>query len=150
MELAERGELFDYLQNNQVSEDEAKFFFRQVIQGLAYAHSSLIAHRDLKPENILINAGRVVKIIDFGLSNLMKDGRLLKTTCGSPNYAAPEIVSDQRYEGTCVDIWSCGVILYALLVGRLPFYEETVSLLYRKIECRILVIQQEATPYPKA
>jgi 5'-AMP-activated protein kinase catalytic alpha subunit len=93
MELAERGELFDYLQANQISEDEAKFFFRQLIQGLAYAHANLIAHRDLKPENILIDAGRVVKIVDFGLSNLMKDGRLLKTACGSPNYAAPEIVT---------------------------------------------------------
>ncbi len=89
MELAERGELFDYLQANQISEDEAKFFFRQLIQGLAYAHSKLIAHRDLKPENILIDADRVVKIVDFGLSNLMKDGRLLKTACGSINYAAP-------------------------------------------------------------
>ena len=89
MELAERGELLDYIQNNEISEDEAKFIFKQLIGGLAYAHANLIAHRDLKPENILIDANRVLKIADFGLSNLMKDGRLLKTACGSPNYAAP-------------------------------------------------------------
>jgi 5'-AMP-activated protein kinase, catalytic alpha subunit len=122
------------VQNNQISDDEVKFFFRQVVQGIGYAHANLIAHRDLKPENILIDAARVVKVVDFGLSNLMKDGRLLKTACGSPNYAAPEIVSEQKYEGTSVDVWSCGVILYALLVGHLPFSEERVSLLYRKIE----------------
>lgn len=122
MELAEKGELFEYLDISQTSEDEAKFFFRQVVQGIAYAHANHIAHRDLKPENILIDSGRVVKIVDFGLSNLMKDGRMLKTNCGSPNYAAPEIVCQQKYEGTSVDVWSCGVILYALLVGRLPFH----------------------------
>jgi 5'-AMP-activated protein kinase catalytic alpha subunit len=64
----------------------------------------------------------------------MKDGKLLKTACGTPNYAAPEIVGERKYEGTSVDIWSCGVILYALLVGSLPFDEETIALLYKKIE----------------
>jgi serine/threonine protein kinase len=138
------------VQNNQISDDEVKFFFRQVVQGIGYAHANLIAHRDLKPENILIDAARVVKVVDFGLSNLMKDGRLLKTACGSPNYAAPEIVSEQKYEGTSVDVWSCGVILYALLVGHLPFSEERVSLLYRKIEGKHSATQPAATPSPKA
>lgn len=92
MELAEGGELYDYIQNNDISESEAKFFFKQIISGVGYAHVNLIAHRDLKPENILIDNSKLIKIVDFGLSNLMKDGRLLKTACGSPNYAAPEIV----------------------------------------------------------
>ena len=84
-------------------------------------HQNLISHRDLKPENILIDSNNLIKIGDFGLSNLMKVGKLLKTACGTPNYAAPEIVGERKYEGTSVDIWSCGVILYALLVGSLPF-----------------------------
>lgn len=96
-------------------------------------HQNLISHRDLKPENILIDSNNLIKIGDFGLSNLMKDGKLLKTACGSPNYAAPEIVGERKYEGTSVDIWSCGVILYALLVGSLPFDEENIVLLYKKI-----------------
>ena len=96
-------------------------------------HQNLISHRDLKPENILIDSNNLIKIGDFGLSNLMKDGKLLKTACGTPNYAAPEIVGERKYEGTSVDIWSCGVILYALLVGSLPFDEETIALLYKKI-----------------
>jgi len=102
-------------------------------------HQNLISHRDLKPENILIDSNNLIKIGDFGLSNLMKDGKLLKTACGSPNYAAPEIVGERKYEGTSVDIWSCGVILYALLVGSLPFDEETIALLYEKIESTIFI-----------
>lgn len=84
----------------------------------------------------MIDSNNLIKIGDFGLSNLMKDGKLLKTACGSPNYAAPEIVGERKYEGTSVDIWSCGVILYALLVGSLPFDEETIALLYKKIESK--------------
>ena len=121
MELAERGELYDYIQNHDISEQEARFFFKQIISGVGHAHNNLIAHRDLKPENVLIDSSRLIKIVDFGLSNIMKDGKLLKTACGSPNYAAPEIVGERKYEGTSVDIWGCGVILYALLVGSLPF-----------------------------
>lgn len=86
----------------------------------------------------MIDSNNLIKIGDFGLSNLMKDGKLLKTACGSPNYAAPEIVGERKYEGTSVDIWSCGVILYALLVGSLPFDEETIALLYKKIESTFL------------
>lgn len=97
MELAEGGELYDYIQNNDISEQEAKFFFRQIISGVGHAHTNLIAHRDLKPENILIEGSKLIKIVDFGLSNIMKDGKLLKTACGSPNYAAPEIVGERHY-----------------------------------------------------
>jgi 5'-AMP-activated protein kinase catalytic alpha subunit len=77
----------------QLAEEEARFFFQQIIAGVEYCHNNLVAHRDLKPENILIDDTNTVKIADFGLSNLMKDGKFLKTSCGSPNYAAPEVIS---------------------------------------------------------
>lgn len=76
-----------------MSESEARFFFQQIISGVEYCHNNLVTHRDLKPENILIDDNNTVKIADFGLSNLMKDGKFLKTSCGSPNYAAPEVIS---------------------------------------------------------
>ena len=110
-----------------------RLFFRQIIEAVDYAHRNLVAHRDLKPENVLLDGNKVVKVADFGLSNLMKDGKLLKTSCGSLNYAAPEIIGRRAYEGTAVDVWSCGVILYTMLCAALPFDEEVVSILYRKI-----------------
>ena len=101
--------------------------------GIEYCHNNLVSHRDLKPENILITENNVVKIADFGLSNLMKDGKYLKTSCGSPNYAAPEVISGKPYCGADADVWSCGVILYALLAGYLPFDEEVLPALFKKI-----------------
>ena len=133
MELANRGELYEYIQKNALEESEAKRFFRQIIDGVEAAHFNLVAHRDLKPENILLDSGLNVKIADFGLSNLMKDGKFLKTSCGSLNYVAPEIISHKNYEGTSIDVWSCGIILYTLLFGVLPFDEEVISILYKKI-----------------
>ena len=85
-----------------------------------------IVHRDLKPENILLDENNNIKIADFGLANFLEDGNFLDTSCGSPNYAAPE-----------VDVWSCGVILYALLCGRLPFDDENIPALFRKIKSMI-------------
>ena len=90
-------------------------------------------HRDLKPENLLLDDNLNVKIADFGLSNIMTDGNFLKTSCGSPNYAAPEVISGKLYAGPEVDVWSCGVILYVLLVGRLPFDDEYIPSLFKKI-----------------
>jgi len=88
-----------------------------LISGLLYAHSHKVTHRDLKPENLLFDDKLNLKIGDFGLCNLMKDGVSLKTSCGSPNYAAPEVISASFYDGWEVDAWSCGVILYAMLCG---------------------------------
>ena len=94
---------------------------------MEYCHKNLVAHRDLKPENILLGDNGEIKLADFGLSNLMKDGKFLNTSCGSPNYAAPEVISGKQYCGTEVDTWSSGVILFALLAGYLPFDEELIN-----------------------
>ncbi|KAG6466799.1 hypothetical protein ZIOFF_075389 [Zingiber officinale] len=99
----------------------------------------MVVHRDLKPENLLLDSKRNVKISDFGLSNVMRDGHFLKTCCGSPNYAAPEIISEKLYAGPAVDVWSCGVILYALLCGTLPFDDANIPNLFKKIKARNLL-----------
>ncbi len=90
-------------------------------------------HRDLKPENLLLDYDKGIKLVDFGLSNTYKNGELLKTACGSPCYAAPEMIAGKKYHGTNVDIWSCGVILFALVCGYLPFEDPNTSNLYKKI-----------------
>lgn len=133
LEYAER-ELFDYLvKKGRCTDDEARKFFQQIICAVEYCHRHKIVHRDLKPENLLIDSEKNVKIADFGLSNIMTDGNFLKTSCGSPNYAAPEVISGKLYAGPEVDVWSCGVILYVLLVGRLPFDDDYIPALFKKI-----------------
>ncbi|GAB2282481.1 SNF1- protein kinase catalytic subunit alpha kin10 [Dionaea muscipula] len=135
MEYVKSGELFDYIvEKGRLQEDEARHFFQQIISGVEYCHRNMVVHRDLKPENLLLDSDRNVKIADFGLSNIMRDGHFLKTSCGSPNYAAPEVISGKLYAGPEVDVWSCGVILYALLCGTLPFDDENIPNLFRKIK----------------
>lgn len=104
-----------------MEEPKARRYFQQIMSGIAYSHRLNIAHRDIKPENILLDHRGDVKITDFGLSNALADGEFLKTSCGSPNYAAPEIVSGKYYTGPDVDIWSLGVVLFVLLTAQLPF-----------------------------
>lgn len=138
MELAPRGELYELIEREgKMEENKVRRLFLQILSGLEYCHQNLVAHRDLKPENILIDTQGNLKLVDFGLSNLMKDGKFLRTQCGSPNYAAPEIVGGRAYEGTAVDIWSFGVILYVMLIGYLPFDEEHEMALYKRIESMI-------------
>lgn len=96
-------------------------------------HELGIVHRDLKPENLLLDHEKNIKLVDFGLSNTYKQGETLKTACGSPCYAAPEMIAGERYLGSRVDIWSCGVILYAMVCGFLPFEDPDTAKLYRKI-----------------
>ncbi|GAA6035350.1 hypothetical protein JCM8097_008827 [Rhodosporidiobolus ruineniae] len=128
------GELFDYIvKRGKMPEAEARRFFQQIISALEYCHSHNIVHRDLKPENLLLDDNMNVKIADFGLSNIMRDGDFLKTSCGSPNYAAPEVISGKLYAGPEIDVWSCGVILYVMLCGRLPFDEDHIPMLFKKI-----------------
>ncbi|KAJ1525692.1 hypothetical protein ONE63_008903 [Megalurothrips usitatus] len=141
MEYVSGGELFDYIvKHGKLKEHEARRFFQQIISGVDYCHRHMIVHRDLKPENLLLDHNLHVKIADFGLSNMMMDGEFLRTSCGSPNYAAPEVISGKLYAGPEVDIWSCGVILYALLCGTLPFDDEHVPTLFRKIKSGIFPI----------
>ena len=128
------GELFDYLvKHGKMAETKARRFFQQIVCAVEYCHRHKIVHRDLKPENLLLDSDLNVKIADFGLSNIMTDGNFLKTSCGSPNYAAPEVISGKLYAGPEVDVWSCGVILYVLLVGRLPFDDDLIPALFKKI-----------------
>eukprot|EP01129_Flabellula_baltica_P010068 TRINITY_DN420_c0_g1_i2.p1 TRINITY_DN420_c0_g1~~TRINITY_DN420_c0_g1_i2.p1 ORF type:complete len:443 (+),score=108.46 TRINITY_DN420_c0_g1_i2:361-1689(+) len=126
-EYVNSGDLFHALDTKGAfSEDDARKIMRQIISALEYCHSLLIIHRDLKPENILIDDELNVKIADFGLSNIVKPGKLLKTFCGSLLYASPEILTGNKYIGPGVDIWSLGVILSCLVTGRQPFVGESV------------------------
>ena len=142
MEYCEGGELFNYIvKNRRLSEDEASFFYYQLINGLEYIHSLGIVHRDLKPENLLLTKDHILKIIDFGLSNYFKKGQkdLLITPCGSPCYASPEMVAGKKYDGFKIDIWSTGIILFAMLCGYLPFEDKDNDALFEKIlECKIV------------
>ncbi|CAL1271388.1 unnamed protein product [Larinioides sclopetarius] len=137
LEYCPGGELFDYIiERDRVTEKEAKVFFRQIIAAVAFIHEKGYAHRDLKPENLLLDNEQNLKLIDFGLCAKPKSGmqQQLETCCGSPAYAAPELITGDNYNGNKVDIWSMGVLLYALLCGFLPFDDENVTKLYKKIQ----------------
>ena len=139
MEYCENGELFNHIVDLQrLSDEEASYFFYQLINGLEYIHSKGVVHRDLKPENLLLGKGNILKIIDFGLSNFYNGFNLLETPCGSPCYASPEMVSGNKYNGFKIDIWSTGIILYAMVCGYLPFEDEDNDILFKKIlECKL-------------
>lgn len=135
MELSQGKELFDYIvKKKRLDEAEASQFFAQIISSVNYLHKLNICHRDLKPENLLLNGSEGIKLVDFGLSNLIANNQLLSTACGSPCYAAPEMLEGSRYEGCGVDIWSCGIILYAMICGYLPFEDKNNDALYAKIK----------------
>jgi len=104
-----------------------------LLSGIEYLHKSGVCHRDLKPENLLLDFDKNLKIVDFGLSNMYEKGETLKTACGSPCYAAPEMIAGKRYNGLQTDIWSSGVVLYAMICGYLPFEDPKTSNLYKKI-----------------
>ncbi|RLM57688.1 CBL-interacting protein kinase 32 [Panicum miliaceum] len=149
LEYATGGELFDIIANHgRMREDEARRYFQQLINAVDYCHSRGVYHRDLKksisesklrysqPENLLLDSYGNLKVSDFGLSALsqqIKDDGLLHTTCGTPNYVAPEVLEDQGYDGAMADLWSCGVILFVLLAGYLPFEDSNLMTLYKKI-----------------
>uniref|UniRef100_A0A4W6BRQ8 Maternal embryonic leucine zipper kinase n=1 Tax=Lates calcarifer TaxID=8187 RepID=A0A4W6BRQ8_LATCA len=136
LEYCVGGELFDYIiAKDRLSEEETRVFFRQIVSAMAYVHSQGYAHRDLKPENLLIDEDHNLKLIDFGLCAKPKGGLgyELMTCCGSPAYAAPELIQGKAYIGSEADVWSMGVLLFALLCGYLPFDDDNCMVLYRKI-----------------
>lgn len=150
LEYVEGGELFDLLvEQGPLQEEEAIKYFRQIILGTAYCHALGICHRDLKPENILLDGNLNVKLADFGMAALESNDKLLETSCGSPHYAAPEIVSGLKYHGSASDIWSCGVILFALLTGRLPFDDENIRDLLLKVQAGTFEIPEELSDEAK-
>ncbi|KAJ3433777.1 protein kinase [Anaeramoeba flamelloides] len=133
-EYLEHGELFDFIvAHEKLTENTARRFFREIISGIEYCHKLGIVHRDLKPENLLLDHNHRVKVIDFGFSNFTLPNQLLETPCGSPHYVSPEIILGKGYDGAKCDIWACGVILYVLLVGDLPFKNKNPQLLMKQI-----------------
>ncbi|XP_073022230.1 CBL-interacting serine/threonine-protein kinase 9-like isoform X1 [Primulina eburnea] len=137
LEYVGGGELFDKIaRQGKLKEGVARRYFQQLINAVDYCHSRGVYHRDLKPENLLLDSHGVLKVSDFGLSAFSKQVRedgLLHTACGTPNYVAPEVLNDKGYDGTTSDVWSCGVILFVLMAGYLPFEEPNLMALYRKI-----------------
>ncbi|KAK9033450.1 hypothetical protein V6N11_018483 [Hibiscus sabdariffa] len=136
MEYVKGGELFSKVAKGKLKENDARKYFQQLIAAVDYCHSRGVYHRDLKPENLLVDENGNLKVSDFGLSALRESRRqdgLLHTTCGTPAYVAPEVIDMKGYDGAKVDIWSCGVILYVLLAGFLPFHDENLIQLYKKI-----------------
>ena len=136
MEYVSGGDLFDYItSHNYLSERKSCYFFRQIISVLDYLITLGISHRDIKPENILLNESHTqIKFIDFGLSNYCNQNELLHSSCGSPCYASPEMLSGRAYRGTTTDLWSAGIVLYSMLVGALPFDDQELHKLYEQIK----------------
>ncbi|CAJ1940697.1 unnamed protein product [Sphenostylis stenocarpa] len=137
LEYVNGGELFETIASKgKRTEGEGRKLFQQLIDGVSYCHSRGVFHRDLKLENVLVDNKGNLKITDFGLSalpqHLRADG-LLHTTCGSPNYVAPEVVANRGYDGATSDVWSCGVLLYVILAGYLPFDDRNMVVLFQKI-----------------
>ncbi|PKI50622.1 hypothetical protein CRG98_029009 [Punica granatum] len=136
MEFVKGGELFNKVLKGKLKEDVARKYFQQLIEAIDFCHSRGVYHRDLKPENLLLDENGDLKVTDFGLSALWESRRqdgLLHTTCGTPAYVAPEIINKKGYDGSKADIWSCGVILFVLMAGYLPFHDSNLMEMYRKI-----------------
>ena len=141
LEYCKGGELFDYIvKNKRLKEGEACIFFQQIINGVEYLHNQGIIHRDLKPENLLLDYKNNIKISDFGLSTFFSKNNFLQTACGTPFYAPPEMLEGLQYNGESSDIWSCGIILYAMLCGTLPFSESKEEIIVKKIKAHDYII----------
>ncbi|XP_055998144.1 serine/threonine-protein kinase BRSK2-like isoform X5 [Ostrea edulis] len=147
LEHVSGGELFDYLvKKGRLTPKEARRFFRQIISALDFCHSHNICHRDLKPENLLLDDKNNIRVADFGMASLQVEGSMLETSCGSPHYACPEVIRGEKYDGRKADVWSCGVILYALLVGALPFDDDNLRQLLEKVKKGVFHIPHFVSP----
>ncbi|KAG0481124.1 hypothetical protein HPP92_011982 [Vanilla planifolia] len=136
LEYVRGGELFHKVSKGRLKEEIARKYFHQLISAVDFCHSRGVYHRDLKPENLLIDDDGNLKVSDFGLSALPESKRhdgLLHTTCGTPAYVAPEVINRKGYDGAKADIWSCGVVLFVLMAGHLPFYDPNLMEMYRRI-----------------
>ncbi|KAJ1422914.1 Serine/threonine-protein kinase, active site [Sesbania bispinosa] len=136
MEYAKGGELFNKVAKGKLKEGVAHKYFKQLINAVDFCHSRGVYHRDIKPENILLDENGNLKVSDFGLSALAESKRqdgLLHTPCGTPAYVAPEVIKRKGYDGAKADIWSCGIVLFVLLAGYLPFHDSNLVEMYRKI-----------------
>ena len=151
LEYVDGGELFDYLvSKGKLTEREAVHYFKQIIEGVSYCHSFNICHRDLKPENLLLDKkAKSIKIADFGMAALELPNKLLETSCGSPHYASPEIVMGKSYHGAPSDVWSCGIILFALLTGHLPFNDNNIKKLLLKVQSGRFQMPHNISPEAK-
>lgn len=128
------GDLLNYVRKRRrLTEDVGRVIFRQIVEGLAYIHSKNIIHRDIKLDNILLDGQGKVKICDFGVSKVTQPGQKMYEQCGTPAYIAPEIIRDRGYEGGSCDIWSAGVVLFAMLYGTVPFKANNMSDLQKMI-----------------
>lgn len=150
MEYAAGGELFDRICTaGRFSEDEARYFFQQLISGVSFCHSMQICHRDLKLENTLLDGSAAprLKICDFGYSKSSLLHSRPKSTVGTPAYIAPEVLSRREYDGKLADVWSCGVTLYVMLVGGYPFEDPQDPKNFRKTITRIMAVQYKIPEY---
>ncbi|KAF3354765.1 hypothetical protein VdG1_07251 [Verticillium dahliae VDG1] len=151
LEYVDKGDLFDYINTNgRLNEEAAMYFFRQIMSAMQHCHAFNICHRDLKPENILLNAENQIKIADFGMAALhQSEGHRLETACGSPHYAAPELLKNKHYRGDRADVWSMGVILYAILAARLPFDDPDIRVLLARTKKGIYEMPEFLSPEAK-
>lgn len=136
MEYTGHASLYSYLKakpGRKLKEDECKYIFKQIVEGISYLHSKNIIHRDIKLENLLLDENKTLKIIDFGFSVCVKSDQKINNFCGTPTYMAPEIVSKKDYFGPPIDVWALGVLLYVLLCGTFPFKAQDEKELYKKI-----------------
>ncbi|KAL0720819.1 hypothetical protein Bca4012_035418 [Brassica carinata] len=149
MELAKGGELFSRVSSNRFTEGLSRKYFRQLISAVRYCHARGVYHRDLKPENLLLDENRDLKVSDFGLSAMkeqIKSDGMLHTLCGTPAYVAPELLTKKGYDGSKADIWSCGVVLFLLNAGYLPFRDSNISGLYRRIRTAQYTMPEWTSP----
>ncbi|KAK2995995.1 hypothetical protein RJ640_017359 [Escallonia rubra] len=136
MEYVRGGELFSKVAKGRLKEAVARKYFQQLISAVGFCHARGVYHRDLKPENILLDEDGDLKVSDFGLSTIseqIKGDGLFHTFCGTPAYVAPEVLGRKGYDAAKVDIWSCGVILFVLMAGYLPFHDQNIMAMYKKI-----------------